>query len=177
MPEQTFTLTYLNEDDRAYGLAGMVISVAALNASELIARVSLDTPETMVTFAHEYYFTGSPSISPKATWQNTLRNFQVTSAMAIANVMARSMVRMHTPVPDDILQLLHSAIVDEGTGSVSLEEDEIENIYNKILSYNRRIFGNPRLHAPITSLASLISRRRTLSGRELEEELERLQLI
>lgn len=177
MDNQTTVLAYLNEDDRAYGLAGMAISVAALNASELIAEISIDSPGTMVTFSHEYYFTGSPSISPKATWTNMLRNFQVTSAMVLANIFARSLVRMKTPVSDEMLAALHDAIVDEGKQSCSLEDDEIEVIYRKILSYNRRIFGNPRLHEPISRFASSISRKRTLSGREIEEELHQLQLL
>ena len=34
------TLTYLNEDDKAYGLAGMAISLAALDAIDRVAGVS-----------------------------------------------------------------------------------------------------------------------------------------
>lgn len=177
MGMQTLTLQYLNEDDRAYGLAGMVLSAAALNASELISEISIDSPETMVTFSHEYYFNGSPVISPKATWSNMVRNFQVTSAMTLANIFARSLVRMKSSVPTQLLTSLHDAIMEEGTGSCDLDTDEVENIYNRVLSYNRRIFGNPRLHPAISEFASVISRRRNLSGREIEEELRILQLL
>lgn len=170
-------LAYLNEDDRAYGLAGMAISVAALNASDIIAEISIDSPDTMVSFSHEYYFAGSPSISPKSTWTNMLRNFQITSAMVLANIFARSLVRMKAPVEDATLRSVYETMVDEGKTSCNLEEDEIEVIYNKILNYNRRIFGNPRLHNSISDFAAVISRKRTLSGREIIEELELLQLI
>ena len=50
------TLTYLNEDDKAYGLAGMAISLAALDAIDRVAGVSLDSDGPMVTFSHQYYF-------------------------------------------------------------------------------------------------------------------------
>ena len=174
---ETLTLQYLNEDDRAYGLAGMALTVAALNASELISQISIDTPDAMVSFSHEYYFCGSLSISPKATWSNMIRNFQITSAMAVANLFSRSMVRLGTPVPQELLDELHSTIIEEGCDSCALEEDEAEGIYTKVLLYNRRIFGNPRLHPSISDFARTISRRRTLSGREVEDELRMLQLL
>ena len=97
------TLTYLNEDDKAYGLAGMAISLAALDAIDRVAGVSLDSDGPMVTFSHQYYFSGSPSISPKTTWDNLLRNFYITSAMVISNVMSRSMVRLGQDVPLQVL--------------------------------------------------------------------------
>lgn len=174
---EPLTLQYLNEDDRAFGLAGMALAVAALNAADLISEVSIDAPDAMVSFSHEYYFSGNPSISPKATWSNMIRNFQVTSAMAVANLFSRSLVRLHTQVPDELLNELHSTILEEGRESCALDEDEVEDIYRRVLTYNRRIFGNPRLHPSIAMFAGTISRRRTLSGREIEEELRMLQLL
>ncbi len=171
------TLQYLNEDDRAYGLAGMAISLAAFNAMDRVAEVTLDTDGPMVTFSNEYYFSGSPSISPKATWHNLIQNFRITSAMAIANLLSRSVVRMKTDVPGDIMETLRTTIILEGQESCSLEEDEIEELYRDTLSYSRRIFTNPRLHPAIDEFARVLSRRRTLSGREIAEELHMLQLI
>lgn len=103
MSTDNLTLSYRNEDDRAYGLAGMAISLAALDAIDRVAAVSLDSDGPMVSFSHEYYFSGSPSVSPKATWSNLLHNFYITSAMVVSNVMARSMVRLGREVPDSIL--------------------------------------------------------------------------
>lgn len=171
------TLQYLNEDDRAYGLAGMAISLAAFNAMDRVAEVTLDTDGPMVTFSNEYYFSGSPSISPKATWHNLIQNFRITSAMAIANLLSRSVVRMKAEVPADLMETLRSTIITEGRESCSLEEDEIEEIYRNTLSYSRRIFNNPRLHPAIEEFARVLARRRTLSGREIAEELHMLQLI
>lgn len=175
--KDTLTLTYSNEDDRAYGLAGMAISLAALDAIDRIAEISLDGDGTMVEFSSEYYFPGSPAISPKSTWDNLVRNFHLTSAMVISNVMSRSMVRMHRDIPVDILGAVHDEISREGKESCGLEDDEIDALFNKTLSYSRRIFANPRLHPAIDEFARVISRRRTLSGNEIREELHLLQLI
>lgn len=175
--DNTIRLEYSNEDDRAYGLAGMAISLAALNAIDRVAEISLDGKETMVEFSHEYYFTGSPSISPKSTWDNLVQNFHITASMVVSNIMSRAMVRMHRDIPVDILGEVHKEIVREGRDSCGLEEDEVDALFNRTLSYSRRIFSNPRLHPAINEFARVISRRRTLTGNEILDELRMLQLI
>lgn len=175
--EPTLTLAYLNEDDRAYGLAGMAISLAAYRAMDRVAEITLDTDGPMVTFSNEFYFSGNPSISPKATWLNLIQNFRITSAMVLSNVMSRSLVRMKQEVPQQLLKELQEEITQEGERSCGLEEDEIEEMFDHTMMYTRRIFTNPRLHPAIDEFARILSRRRTLSGREIAEELHTLQLI
>lgn len=170
-------LQYTNEDDRAYGLAGMAISLAALDALDKVASVTLDTDGPMVSFSHQYYFSGSPSISPKTTWNSLLHNFYLTSAMVVSNVMARSMVRLGEEVPGDVLSEIRREMKAEGQDTCSLEDDEVDRIYDKTSIGMRRIFGNPRLHPAIDTFAGVLSRRRTLSGMEIFDELRTLRLI
>lgn len=177
MDNDIITLNYINEDDRAFGLAGMSISLAALDALDRVASVSLDSEGPMVIFSNEYYFPGSPALSPKVVWDNLLHNFYITSAMVISNVMARSMVRMRREVPLELMEAIRSEMREEGRESCSLDEDEVEALYNKTRSYMGRIFRNPRLHPAINDFAHTISRRRTLSGREIRDELQALDII
>lgn len=177
MSNERITLTYLNEDDKAYGLAGMAISLAALDAIDRVAEVSLDADGPMVTFSHQYYFSGSPSISPKSTWDNLLHNYYITSAMVLSNIMARSLVRLGQEVPADILTTIHDEIAEEGRESCSLEDDEIETLFNKTRTYMSRIFRNPRLHPAIEDFTRTLSRRRSLSGNEILDELRALSII
>ena len=177
MSDEIFTLSYLNEDDKAYGLAGMAISLAALDAMDRVAEVSLDNAGPMVTFSNQYYFSGSPSISPKATWDNLLHNYYVTSAMVISNVMARSLVRLRRDVPSDVMKKIHEEIAEEGRDMCSLEDDEIETIYDKTRSYMGRIFRNTLLHPANEDFSRTLSRRRSLSGNEIIDELRALSLI
>ena len=67
--------------------------------------------------------------------------------------------------------------MNEGTETCGLERDEIDNLYNRTLSYTRRIFANPRLHPAIEEFVRVLSRRRVLSGMEIQDELHLLQLI
>ncbi len=177
MSQPKLTLAYLNEDDRVYGLAGMAISLAALNALDRVAEVSLDSDGPMVSFSHAYYFSGSPSISPKSTWDNLVQNFHITSAMVISNVLARSLVRLHSEVPTELLGEIRHQMEAEGQDTCSLEPDEIAALYDKTLRYSRRIFNNPRLHPAINAFARTLARRRIMSGMELRDELHQLQLI
>lgn len=171
------TLSYSNEDDRAYGLAGMAVSLAALDALDRISGVTIDTDGPMVSFSHEYYFCGSPSISPKATWNNLIHNFYITSSMILSNVMARSMVRLGEDVPSHILDTIRSEMEAEGAATCSLETDEVDSLYRKSATGMRRIFANPRVHPAIDELARTISRRRSLSGMEILDELRSLHLV
>lgn len=170
------TLKYSNEDDRAYGLAGMTISLADLDAIDRIVSISLDAEGPMVNFAQDYYFSVSPVVSPKAVWDNLLRNYHLTASMVVSNVLARSLVRLGEEAPSDLMDTLYEEIEAEGRESVGLDPDEVKVLYNKILTRNRRIFKNPRLRPAIAELAGIISRRRTLSGGELRDELHYLQL-
>ncbi len=177
MSQQTLTLSYLNEDDRAYGLAGMVISLASLHAIDRVAEISLDNDGPMVEFSHEYYFPGSPAMSPKAVWDNLVQNFHITTSMVLSNVLARSVVRMKEEAPADMMKEIYSVVEREGRDTCALEDDEIENLYNNALMRARRLFGNPRLHPAIDEFARIISRKRSLSGMEIRDELHLLQLI
>lgn len=171
------TLAYLNEDDRAYGLAGMVISLASLDAIDRVAEVSLDAEGPMVEFSHRYYFPGSPSISPKASWDNLVQNFHLTTSMVVSNVLARSVVRLKEEAPADIMDTIFQEVEREGRDTCSLEDDEIENLYNNALQRARRLFRNPRLHPAIDEFARILSRKRKLSGMEIVDELHLLQLV
>lgn len=173
----SITLSYLNEDDRAFGLAGMMIALANLRALDRVALISLDAQGPMVEFSHAYYFSGSPSISPKSTWDNLVENFHITTSMVLSNILARSLVRLKEEAPQDVLKQIYTQVELEGKDTCALEEDEIERLYNHALTKAQRIFRNPRLHDPISQFAHVISKKRTLSGREVLDELHLLQLL
>ena len=177
MSKQKFSLSYLNEDDRAYGLAGMMVALANLDALDRVATVSIDSEGPMVEFSHEYYFSGSPSISPKSTWDNLVANFHITTSMIVGNVLARSLVRLKEEAPEEVMTEIYSRVEEEGRDTCALENDEIERLYGHALTRAMRIFRNPRLHPAIDEFARIISLKRSLSGREIMDELHLLQII
>lgn len=175
MSQDTLKIYYENEDDRAFGLAGMAVTIASLDAIDRIAEIWLDADGPMVSFSNDYYFSGSPSVSPRASWENLIRNFNLTASMAVGNLMARSLVRLGKEIPEDIMENLRKTVLLEGMESCALDEDEVDALLSRSLVRANRIFRNPRLHPAVKALASVISRRRRLSGHELEDELSILQ--
>lgn len=170
-------LEYRNEDDRAYGLAGMLYSLGMLDGLDYVVGVDIDGGEQMITFSHSYFFNGSPSVSPKAIWERLLRHYQLTSVMAISNVMARSIIRDHERPGQSLLDSLFDVIRSEGLEECQLEEDEAAELCDRTYHYAMRLFGNPRVHPALRDFSSLLSRYRRLSGREVREQLEYLQLV
>jgi hypothetical protein len=177
MNDTLMSLQYRNEDDKAYGLAGMLISLSSLDAIDTISSVSMDTDGGMVKFTSSYYYCSSPAVSPKAVWEKMRQNFYFTSSMALANVFSRSVIRDNAPVSDELLNSIYKTMKEEGEDECSLEEDEVKACYNHILMKQRRLFGNPRLRPVVHDLARELSRRRSLSSLDLRDLLEALDIL
>lgn len=175
-PENENRLQYQNEDDRAYGLAGMAIALAAMDALGWVADMDLDARGPMVEFSHAFYFSTSPSVSPKAVWRRSVENFKITSMMVMANVMSRYYVRMSQSIPPEILGYVRDAMTEEGAVTCSLEADEVTQLFNLAMRDCHRIFSNPRLSPRITEFAGTLGRLRHMSALEVADELHRLQL-
>ncbi|MCM1319353.1 MAG: hypothetical protein NC217_03105 [Muribaculaceae bacterium] len=172
----TSPLAYRSEEDRCYGLAGMTLALATLDAIGDVVRVSMDTQGPMVVFSNEFFW-GSQVATPKDHWRNLIRNFRITTSLAMANVLSRCLIREQGADPTAMLDELLPVILDEGQEVCSLEEDEVRTFFNNTLMQTRRTFGNPRLHPYVERLAGILASRRTLSGREIAEELHALHLI
>lgn len=174
---QEVDLKYKNETDRCYGLAGMIIALAALDALDRVSSLSLDNSDDMICFSQEYYFGGSPSISAKTTWNHILENYQLTSAMTIANMLSRKLVGEHKPIDKPLLDTIYLHIAAEGQESCSLDDDEIRALFDKTLSYSNRIFSNSGIYPKIQQFVQIISERRTLTNSEICDLLHSLRMI
>ena len=171
-----FELEYSNESDKAYGLAGMAISMASLDALDRIVEVWLDSEGPMVTFNHQYYFSQSPTVSAKDVWNNMVNNLQLTTSLVLGNVMARSLVQQRREIDRELVERLRAIVRDEARDYCSLDSEESDVIFDKLFNHSLRLFHNPRLHPAVNELAAVITRRRRLSVFELAEELELLRI-
>lgn len=171
-----FELRYTNESDRAFGLAGMAISLASLDALDRITEIYLDADGPMVSFGHQYFFPQSPAVSPKDVWSNLMSNLQLTTSLVLGNVLARALVQRGLEADETVFEKVREVVREEGKDYCALEPEETDAIFDKLLRHSLRLFHNPRLHPAVTHLASIISRRRRLSVFELAEELEMLRI-
>ena len=172
----TFELKYTNEDDRAFGLAGMAISMASLDALDRITEIFLDADGPMVSFSQDYYYSFSPAVSPKAVWSNLISNLQLTTSLVVGNIMARSLIRLGTEADGSVFDDIRTLVREEGRDVCDLDPEEADAVFDKVLRHSRRLFYNPRLQPAVRQLAGVISRRRRLSVIDLAEELELLRI-
>lgn len=172
MSDTITNFSYRNEDDKAYGLAGMIISAGSLDALGLIHSVCIDEQGPMVRFSEEYHHLLSPTLSPKGVWERLRRNLYITAAMAVGNLMSRAVVRDGFDVPRALIDDLHEAMRREGRDALALDDDETDMLFNHLLRHNMQIFHNPRMHPKVHSLSHRLSQLRTLSQGDIEYELE-----
>ncbi len=157
-------LKYKDETDKAYGLAGMAISLVAWDAEEWLESINIDAdPDKAIQMSQEFYLTVAPRVGAKAVWEQSLKRFQLTAAMMVANVACREMVNnKHSGLPSEVDAELRSALYEEGAELCSLEQDEVSRIYGKSLNYCSKMFVIPTFRKLATCLVEKIKTNRNL---------------
>jgi hypothetical protein len=113
-------------------------------------------------------------VSPKSVWEGVKKNFYLTAAMVVANLMARALVHDRTAVPRQLLNAVYSEIEAEGMDACGLEKDEIQALFDHIVMRSRRLFDNPRVHPAVRNLSQSLTKQRSLSASDLLELLQSL---
>ena len=168
-------LKYADEEDRAYGVAGMTIAMMLWDGEPFLASVNLDNPVgRSIEFTPSFGFSGNPRFMASLAWREHLKQFELISAMIMGNTICRSYVRRSTPLSSDISSALRSFISEEGRQVCSLEDDEIEIIYNKTRRYLDRVFTHSGVTALARNFADTLHHRRQLSAAEVFDILSAL---
>lgn len=171
-------LSYRNESDRCYGVAGMTIGLVVFDGEDMLAGVSVDAPaHAMVEMDQDFFFAGNPSLSAKSAWNRMLKNFNLMTAMMIGNVMCRRLVLDSADLSGDLRKALHDRIVEEAAESCSLESDEAERLFEKDFSYLYRVFNHRGVQNVAHDFARKIADVRRLSRAEILEELRGLSML
>ena len=64
------SLHYTDDRDMAYGVAGMTITLVALDGEEYFAGIDLDAPAgEQMLMSHDFGFKGNPRMSAKIVWE------------------------------------------------------------------------------------------------------------
>ncbi len=170
------TLKYIDERDKSYGIAGMAISLIACDCEDYLASVSIEKDEESVSMVQNFHFCGNSNLSVKNAWNDLLREFQLASCMLIGNVMCRSMLSGNI-LDRNSIDLIRDIIKSFGKDSLSLEDDEIESIYNKNYKYYNKLFSHPTVATIARDFATSLRMQRRMSAAEVMEELHRLNSL
>lgn len=169
---------YKDERDKSFGIAGMAISVVALDGEDYIDSISIDTPDGhSFTFSNDFFFINNPRFSAKIAWNEMLKQFQLTSAMLLTNLICRSYVQHRRKLSHETIESLREFVRSYGDEYFSLEKDEADNIFDKSLSYFDRIFSYSQVHEIASDFADTLIDQRQMSVREMASHLRSLSMI
>lgn len=169
------TLGYSNENDKAYGIAGMTVTLVALDGEEYLAGISLDAPagETML-MSTAYGLKGNPRMSAKILWDQAVRELRLTTSMALGNLVCRRYLVDGTRVKRAETDVLRSAVRTEALDHCELDSDEADNLFDNCLSYVDRLFRHAGVQQVTHSFADHVLERRTMTASEAFELLAQL---
>lgn len=169
-------LKYKDETDKAYGLAGMAISLVAWDAEEWLESINIDAePDEAIQMSQEFYLTLAPRVGAKAVWEQSLKRFQITAAMMVANVTCRQMVNnKYSNLSGEADAELRSALYEEGAELCSLEQDEVSRIYGKSLNYCSQLFSHPEVRQVTKSFVYKLQENRNLTAEKIIDLLSSL---
>lgn len=169
-------LHYNDEADKSLGIAGMAISLVACDCENVLSSVSMEPDDDSLNLTQEFFFSGNPRQSARIAWNELLRQFQIASSLVIGNVLCRAHAAGHSPAKE-IIDAMHGFISEQGREYCSLDDDEIEAIYNKNYQYHRRLFSHPGVMSVARDFATVLRMRRTMTAGEVFEQLSRLNSI
>ena len=163
-------MKYNDEDDKCYGIAGMAIGISIWNGEELLYAIDLDDEEN-IAFTPDYYFSGNPALSAVDSWHATLKHYQMTVGMLIANMMSRSLKSGKHFGYTDAKKAIFETVADEGRKACQLEDDEIRKLFQETFSYLEHVFSNPSVRSIAHEFAKRLKDSRRLSNFEVKELL------
>jgi hypothetical protein len=153
----------------------MAISLIAWDEEELLVSVSIDNePTRSIILDSEFYFQGNPRYNAKLAWNQMVKHFTLTTAMALSNVMCRNYLQKHATLSHDALNDLKKIVREEGKLHCSLENDECDTIFNKCYSYFDRLFAHSGVQAIAKDFANTLIDRREMTSTEVLSKLQQL---
>lgn len=172
-------LKYKDTDDKCYGLTGMAVAAVVLGAEDAIYSISLDgQSEGGIEFVEGYVLPPTnPSFSPRNVWEQAVEHFRLSSGMLLANLLCRHYLYRHDRMKDDECRLVHSIVSETGRESCSLDDDEIDAVFDKTLRYFDRIFSHSGVAGVAHTFADTLKRMRMMEADDIADALAPLRTL
>lgn len=138
-------MKYNDEEDKCYGIAGMAIGISIWNGEDLLYQIDIDDDEHgYISFTPDYYFSGNPAVSPVESWHATLKHYQMTVGMLIANLFCRNLPAGKPTQYADAKKAIFSTVADEGKRTCQLDDDEIRSMFQETFNFWSRCSATRR---------------------------------
>lgn len=175
---QNSALKYKDENDRSMGLAGSAIALVIWDGEDKLAAIDLDSlPGEGMEMTPDFNFAGNPRLSARLAWQMMLKQFELTSAMVMGNVLCRSYVGQGRQPSSSARAALRAILRDEAISACSLDDDEFDQMYSRLLDLQSQIFTHNEVATMARALAADLLSRRRLTAAEVLDRLDRLSKI
>ena len=109
--------------------------------------------------------------------QMMLKQLELTSAMVMGNVLCRSYVGQGRQPSSSARAALRAILRDEAISACSLEDDEFDQMYSRLLDLQSQIFTHNEVATMARTLAADLLSRRRLTAAEVLDRLDRLGKI
>ncbi|MDE6121329.1 MAG: hypothetical protein K2F63_06025 [Muribaculaceae bacterium] len=168
-------LRYAGDKDKAYGLAGMAVSLVALDGEEYLAGIYIDR-EPSEAFALDRVFglKGNPRMSAKILWEQAVKELRLSASVALGNLVCRRYLLDRKGVGRDETEAIRRAVRQEASQHCELDFDEADRIFDHCLSYADRLFRHSGVQSVATGFADHILSRRSMTASEALELLASL---
>ncbi len=177
MMEKNCTLSYADEKDKTFGIAGMAITLVALDGEEYLGRIDLDdsTGESLA-INRDLCLAGSPLLSAKIVWEQTLKDLRLTTSLALGNLICRRYVLSGRRLSHNEIEGLRKALQLDAEEHCGLDADEADKLFESCHGYVDRIFRHSGVADIASAFANELTRRRSLSSSETTDLLASLGL-
>ena len=171
------TLQYISDRDKAYGVAGMTITLVALDGEDYFSGIDLDAPAgEHIIMSHEYGFRGNPRMSAKIIWKQTMQELKLTASLALGNITCRRYLLDHKRVPDGELMALREALRYDAGEHLGMDSDEADRMFENCRQYADRLFRHQGVAGIAHSFAGRLADQHRMSAAEALEILASLGL-
>ena len=171
-------MKYRDELDKSYGVAGMALGLAVLEADNLFTSITLDAEGPgCIQFTPEFFFAGNPRLSPRGAWKYILGHYRISVGLAVANALCRRMVLDNDKVDNKLRDELFNAAYEDGRDYCNLERDEVEPIFDEAFDNMMRLFSNSQVREAMDAFADALQQRRTLSHIDVTDILQQMNLV
>lgn len=171
------SLHYTDDRDMAYGVAGMTITLVALDGEEYFDGIDLDAPAgEQILMSHEFGIKGNPRMSAKIVWEQTLRELRLAASLALGNLTCRRYLLAHMAVRPAELDAMRDAMRHDAHYHLDMDDDETDRIFDSCRQYADRLFRHQGVADIAHSFAGKLIEKHRMSASEAIEILSSLGL-
>lgn len=168
-------MKYRDEKDKCYGIVGMAIGLNIWDAEDLYTGIELDAKGfDCINFTYDYYFSGSPSISPKNSLQHQLKIFKIMMGITLSNVMCRSIVGNRSKMENSDKNKLLDIFSEQGNEDFALTTNECTAIFNKTYNYLFNLYTHSQVQNMVDDFAKVLHEKRRMTAYEVADALDLL---